>query len=66
MRAYKKKLSSCYELDELNKMVERKAIDGKKYKDVFDYINSEMNYGDDLFVKCLVKTINNICATLYR
>jgi hypothetical protein len=56
-----KKLSSCYELDELNKMVERKEIDGKKYKDVFDYINSEMNYGDELFVKSLVNTINNIC-----
>ena len=56
-----KKLDSCYELDELNKMVSRKDIDGKKYKDIFDYINSEMNYGDELFVKSLVKTINNIC-----
>jgi hypothetical protein len=56
-----KKLNSCYELDELNKMVSRKDIDGKKYKDIFDYINSEMNYGDELFVKSLVKTINDIC-----
>lgn len=56
-----KKLNSCHELDELNKMVERKEIDGKKYKDVYDYINSEMNYGDELFVKSLVNTINNIC-----
>ena len=56
-----KKLKSCYELDEINKIVERKEIDGKKYKDIYDYINSEMNYGDELFVKSLVKTINNIC-----
>lgn len=56
-----KKLNNCYELDELNKMVERKEIDGKKYKDIYDYINSEMNYGDELFVKSLVNTINGIC-----
>jgi hypothetical protein len=56
-----KKLKSCSELEQLNKMFERKDVDGKKYKDVFDYINSEMNYGDDLFVQSIVKTLNEIC-----
>jgi len=56
-----KKLDNCSELEKLNQMVSKSPIDRKKYTDVYDYINSEMDYGDEYFVKSLVKTINEFC-----
>ena len=56
-----KKLNNCSDLEKLNQMVKKSPIDGKKYNNIYDYINSEMDYGDDYFVRSLVKTINNFC-----
>jgi len=56
-----KKLKNCSDLEQLNQMVSKSPIDGVNYRDIYDYINSEMDYGDDYFIKSLVETINNFC-----
>jgi len=56
-----KKLDNCSDLEKLNQMVAKSPIDGKKYSNIYDYINSEMDYGDEYFVRSVVKTINGFC-----
>ena len=56
-----KQIKTCSDLQKINDLISKDPIDGEKYKNLYAYINSDMNWGDEELVEELEEIFNEIC-----
>jgi hypothetical protein len=56
-----KQIKNCSDLQKINDLISKDPIDGEKYKNLYAYINSDMNWGDEELVEELEEMFNEIC-----